>query len=107
MLVFNWCYHGKLDEPFITPPPTLERGWHSRGREGGGRERRTPVDPRWTKRGCEFNDVEARRTVLAHGDCSLVLAEAGETNLEIVARCAGVIHAELRESSASHRVLLI
>ncbi len=51
ILVFNWCYHGSVDETIIT----LDDG-RPRAREGNVGP---PVDPTVTTRVCEFNDLEA------------------------------------------------
>src|SRR5258707_3649967 len=51
ILVFNWCYHGSVDETFIT----LEDGQAQARRGNVG----PPVDPTVTTRGVEFNDVNA------------------------------------------------
>src|SRR3954465_3450922 len=66
ILVFNWCYHGSVDEAFITLHP-----------EGSAKARRgnigPPVDPSMTTRVVEFNDVPALERALAHGDIACVL----------------------------------
>jgi len=51
ILVFNWCYHGTVDETIVT----LEEG-AVRPREGSVGP---PVDPGDTTRVTEFNDAEA------------------------------------------------
>jgi len=51
ILVFNWCYHGTVDETFIT----LENG-RSKSRRGNIGP---PVDPTVTTKVVEFNDVAA------------------------------------------------
>ena len=52
ILVFNWCYHGSVDETFITLHPDGTVGAR-RGNIG------PPVDPSVTTRVVEFNDVPA------------------------------------------------
>src|SRR3990172_9255861 len=59
ILVFNWCYHGTVDETFIT----LRDGM-SGPREGNIGP---PVDPAVTTRVVEFNDVAALEAALAPG----------------------------------------
>src|SRR6266436_6829157 len=52
ILVFNWCYHGTVDETFIT----LHPDGTSRARSGNVGP---PVDPSVTTKVIEFNDVAA------------------------------------------------
>src|SRR6266576_5369803 len=68
ILVFNWCYHGTVDETFITLHPDGTTGAR-RGNIG------PPVDPSVTTRVVVFNDVPALERALAHGDVACVLAE--------------------------------
>src|ERR1700730_6973048 len=56
ILVFNWCYHGRVDESFIT----LKDGV-SRARAGNIGP---PVDPSITTKVVEFNDVAALEKAL-------------------------------------------
>src|SRR6266852_4251838 len=57
ILVFNWCYHGTVDETFITL------------KDGVAQARRgnivPPVDPAITTKGSEFNDLSALDQALA------------------------------------------
>jgi glutamate-1-semialdehyde 2,1-aminomutase len=99
ILVFNWCYHGTVDETFIT----LERDGTSGARRGNVGP---PVDPSVTTRVVEFNDVAALEAALAHGDVACVLAEPAMTNVGIVHAAPGY-HAALRELTRKHGVLLI
>src|SRR5271157_133302 len=73
ILVFNWCYHGTVDETFITLHPDGTAGAR-RGNIG------PPVDPSVTTRVVEFNDVPALEQALANGDVACVLAEPALTN---------------------------
>ena len=98
ILVFNWCYHGSVDETFIT----LE-GDRPRAREGNVGP---PVDPAVTTRVCEFNDLEALERELAHGDVACVLAEPALTNIGIVLPEAG-FHERLRRATRDAGTLLI
>src|SRR5499425_1626985 len=82
ILVFNWCYHGSVDESFITLRPD---GTASARRGNIG----PPVDPTVTTRVVEFNDVPAIEQALSHGDVACVLAEPAMTNVGIVHPVAG------------------
>ena len=91
ILVFNFCYHGTVDETFITL-----RGDGSAGpREGNVGP---PVDPATTTRVVEFNDVAALEAALAQGDVACVLAEPALTNIGIVLPEPG-FHDALREAT--------
>ncbi|MGH7701806.1 MAG: aspartate aminotransferase family protein [Gemmatimonadales bacterium] len=76
ILVFNWCYHGTVDETFIT----LRDG--VTGPRSGNIG--PAVDPSVTTRVVEFNDVPALEAALAPGDVACVLAEPAMTNIGIV-----------------------
>ncbi len=52
VLVFSHCYHGSVDETFVT----LDAGARPRSREGNVGP---AVDPTVTTRVCEFNDLDA------------------------------------------------
>ncbi|MGH9367597.1 MAG: aminotransferase class III-fold pyridoxal phosphate-dependent enzyme, partial [Thermoanaerobaculia bacterium] len=67
ILVFNGCYHGTVDETFVT----LRNGAAGPRRGNLG----PPVDPAATTRVVEFNDIPALEAALAHGDVACVLAE--------------------------------
>jgi glutamate-1-semialdehyde 2,1-aminomutase len=99
ILVFNWCYHGSVDESFITLQP-----------DGTARARRgnigPPVDPSVTTRVVEFNDVPALEHALAQGDVACVLAEPAMTNVGIVHPILGY-HQALRELTRKQGTLLI
>lgn len=99
ILVFNWCYHGTVDETFITlkPDGTADA---RRGNIG------PPVDPSVTTRVVEFNDVPALEQALAHGDVACVLAEPALTNVGIVHPAAG-FHQALRELTRKYGTLLV
>jgi glutamate-1-semialdehyde 2,1-aminomutase len=99
ILVFNWCYHGTVDETFITLRPDGTSGAR-RGNIG------PPVDPSVTTRVVEFNDVPALEHALAHGDVACVLAEPALTNVGIVHPEPG-FHQALRELTRKHGTLLI
>src|SRR5208283_2892966 len=67
ILVFNWCYHGTVDETFITLKDGVAQA--RRGNIG------PPVDPVITTKVVEFNDLAAFEKALAAGDVACVLAE--------------------------------
>ena len=89
ILVFNWCYHGTVDETFAT----LGADGVVRARSGN---LGPPVNPAETTRVVEFNDVEALERELSHGDVALVLTEPALTNVGIVHPEPG-FHDALRE----------
>jgi glutamate-1-semialdehyde 2,1-aminomutase len=98
ILVFNWCYHGTVDETFIT----LD-GATARARSGNVGP---PVDPSTTTRVIEFNDLPALEAALAPGDVACVLAEPVMTNIGIVHPDPG-FHRSLREICRRTGTLLI
>lgn len=77
ILVFAYCYHGSVDETFAVPGPD----GRATSRPGNVAP---PVDLDLTTRVVEFNDLEALRRELAHGDVAAVLAEPAMTNIGIV-----------------------
>lgn len=98
IVVFNWCYHGTVDETFVTL-----RDGQAVSRVGNvGR----PVDPAVTTRVVEFNDPAALEAALAPGDVACVLAEPALTNIGIVLPDPG-FHTALREITRRTRTLLI
>jgi glutamate-1-semialdehyde 2,1-aminomutase len=98
VLVFNWCYHGTVDETFATlrDGAVVERE--------GNLGKPVPLDE--TTRVVEWNDVEALERELAHGDVACVLAEPALTNIGIVLPEPGY-HDALRELTRKHGTLLI
>jgi glutamate-1-semialdehyde 2,1-aminomutase len=99
ILVFNWCYHGTVDETFITLNADGKAGPRA-GNIG------PPANPAITTTVVEFNDVDALERALAAGDVACVLAEPAMTNVGIVHAQPGY-HAALRELTRKHGVLLI
>ena len=97
VLVFNWCYHGTVDEAFAT----LHDG-EVVARSGN---LGPPVSLAETTRVVEFNDVGELERELAHGDVALVLAEPALTNIGIVHPEPG-FHEALRELTSKHGALL-
>ena len=98
ILVFNWCYHGTVDETFIT----LRDGVAS-ARDGNIGP---PVPPEHTTRVVEFNDVAALEAALAPGDVACVLAEPAMTNIGIIHPEPG-FHEALRALTRHTGTLLI
>jgi glutamate-1-semialdehyde 2,1-aminomutase len=98
ILVFNWCYHGTVDETFIT----LQNGTLQARRGNIG----PPVPPPVTTKVIEFNDLEALETALAPKDVACVVAEPAMTNVGIVHPDPGY-HAALREITRQYGTLLI
>ena len=95
VLVFNWCYHGTVDETFAA----LDGGGAVVEREGN---LGPPVPLDETTRVVEWNDVAALERELAHGDVACVLAEPALTNIGIVLPEPG-FHDALRPLDAQVR----
>jgi glutamate-1-semialdehyde 2,1-aminomutase len=98
VLVFNYCYHGTVDESFATV-----RDGAVAAREGNVG---APVPLAETTRVVEFNDLAALERELAAGDVACVLCEPALTNIGIVLPEEG-FHDGLRELSAAAGTLLI
>src|SRR5690348_14577826 len=98
ILVFNWCYHGTVDETFIT---LKDGAAHARRGSIG-----PPVDPAITTKVIEFNDLAALEQALAPGDVACVLAEPALTNVGIVHPEPG-FHEALRKLTRKYGTLLI
>jgi glutamate-1-semialdehyde 2,1-aminomutase len=98
ILVFNWCYHGSVDETFATLA-----GASVVAREGNTGP---PVALAETTRVVEWNDAEALERELAHGDVACVLTEPALTNIGIVLPEPG-FHDALGEATAAAGTLLI
>ena len=92
--VFNWCYHGSVDEAFVTTDGSRE------GNVG------PMVDPVETTRVAEFNEVDSVEAALAHGDVACLLMEPALTNIGIVLPEPGFLEA-VRELCTRHGTLLI
>jgi glutamate-1-semialdehyde 2,1-aminomutase len=98
ILVYNYCYHGTVDETFITinqngPGPR-------RGNLG------PPINPIETTKVIEFNNIEALEAALSPCDVACVLAEPVMTNIGIIYPDPGY-HEALREISRRTGTLLI
>ena len=99
LLVFNWCYHGTVDETFAS----LDDAGRVVERDANIGP---PVPLAETTRVVEWNDAEALEREFAHGDVACVLAEPALTNIGIVPPEPG-FHELLRESTRRHGTLLI
>ena len=98
ILVFNWCYHGTVDETFATLA-----GGRVVAREGNVGP---PVALAETTRVVEWNDPDGLRRELAHGDVACVLAEPALTNIGIVLPEPG-FHEALRDATREAGTLLV
>jgi glutamate-1-semialdehyde 2,1-aminomutase len=99
ILVFNWCYHGTVDEAFVTLGD--DGVPHARPGNLG-----PPVDPSRTTKVVEFNDVRALEAALAPQDVACVLAEPALTNIGIVLPEDG-FHLALRRLTRDAGTLLV
>ena len=99
ILVYNYCYHGTVDETYTTID---EDGVPGSRRNNLG----PPVDPLETTKLIEFNDIPALETALSAGDVACVLAEPVMTNIGIVHPAPGY-HDALREITRRTGTLLI
>ena len=97
VLVFNWCYHGSVDETFAT----LDAGQVLPRRGSLG----PPVPPSETTKVVEWNDLEGLEAALAPGDVALVLTEPALTNVGIVHPDPG-FHDALRSLTRNAGTLL-
>jgi glutamate-1-semialdehyde 2,1-aminomutase len=98
ILVFNWCYHGSVDETFASLHD--DRVASRDGNVG------PPVPLARTTRVVEWNDAEALERELAHGDVACVLTEPALTNIGIVLPEPG-FHEALRAATRNTGALLI
>ena len=98
ILVFNYCYHGTVDETFVViDGGRLKPRAHNIG---------PPVDPAITTSVVEWNDIRGLERELAKGEVACVLAEPALTNIGIVLPEPGY-HDALREVTRRTRTLLI
>jgi len=99
VLVYNWCYHGSVDETVI-----------ALGDDGSVLPRvgsvGPQIDPALTTKAIEWNDVDALEAALAPGDVACVLAEPALTNIGIVLPDPGY-HEALREITRKTGTLLV
>jgi glutamate-1-semialdehyde 2,1-aminomutase len=99
ILVFNYCYHGTVDETIVT----LDDRGAAASRPGNVGP---AVDPAVTTRVVEFNDVGALERALEPRDVACVLAEPALTNIGIVLPDRG-LHDALREITRRTGTLLV
>jgi len=99
VLVFNWCYHGTVDESFAT----LDDQGRVQARPGSVGPQ---IDPALTTEVVEFNDLGALERALDGGDIACVLTEPALTNIGIVLPEPG-FHDELRRLTREAGTLLI
>ncbi len=99
ILVFNYCYHGTVDETFIVLD---EEGTPISRPNNMGPQ----VDPTLTTKVIEFNDIAALETALSARDVAAVLAEPVMTNIGIIHPDAGY-HDALRELTRKYGTYLI
>lgn len=98
ILAFNYCYHGTVDETFVT----LNDGVAGPRQGNLG----PAVNPATTTKVIEFNDLAALEEALAPGDVACVLAEPAMTNIGIIHPDPGY-HDTLREITRHTGTLLI
>jgi glutamate-1-semialdehyde 2,1-aminomutase len=98
ILIFNWCYHGSVDETFA-----ILREGRVVSRPGNVGP---PVELDRTTRVVEFNDPAALEEALRHEDVACVLAEPAMTNIGIVLPAPG-FHETLRALTRRYDTVLI
>jgi glutamate-1-semialdehyde 2,1-aminomutase len=99
VLVFDWCYHGTVDEALAT----LDADGRVVARPGSIGPQ---VDPALTTVVVPFNDVGSLELALAEGDVACVLAEPALTNIGIVLPEPG-FHDALRRLTRQTGTLLV
>ena len=99
VLVYNWNYHGSVDETVATLGPD-GRVQPRHGSVG------PQVDPSVTTKVIEWNDLDALERALEPGDVACVLAEPALTNIGIVLPDPGY-HEALREITRRTGTLLV
>eukprot|EP00977_Amphora_coffeiformis_P016594 scaffold5169_cov172-Amphora_coffeaeformis.AAC.25 len=100
ILVFNYCYHGSVDETFITLDDVTGRPMSRPNNMG------PQVDPTITTKVIEFNDIAALEAALKDQDVAAVLAEPVMTNIGIIHPDPGY-HQALREITKKYGTYLI
>ena len=99
VLVFDWCYHGSVDEALAT----LDVDGSTISRPGN---LGAAIDPSTTTVVVPFNDLAALEAALATGEIACVLAEPALTNIGIVMPGPG-FHDALRALTRAHGTLLV
>ncbi|MDR0851921.1 MAG: aspartate aminotransferase family protein [Clostridiales Family XIII bacterium] len=100
VVVYNWCYHGTVDETVAVIDEATGKTVAKPGSLG------PQVDPSKTTRVIEWNDVPALEDALKTGDVAAVLAEPVMTNCGIVHPAPGY-HEQLRALTKKYGTLLI
>lgn len=98
ILIFNYCYHGTVNETFAT----LDGGTVGPRHGNLGPQ----VNPSVTTKVIEFNDIPALEAALAPGDVAAVLAEPVMTNIGIIHPDPGY-HDALRQITRRTGTILI
>lgn len=99
VLVFNYCYHGTVDETFAI----LDEHGKTVSRPNNMGPQ---IDPSLTTRVIEFNDLSALENALKAGDIAAVLAEPVMTNIGIIHPDPG-FHDALRDLTRRYGTYLI
>lgn len=98
VLVFSGCYHGGVEEAHVELADgemRMRKMIHPNG-----------IDHARISRVVEFNDIEAVKAALAHGDVACVLTEPVMTNFGMIPAQPG-FHAALRAATTQAGALLI
>jgi glutamate-1-semialdehyde 2,1-aminomutase len=98
VLVYNYCYHGTVDETFCT----INNGVPGPRPGSVGPQ----VNPATTTRVIEWNNLQALESALAPGDIACVLAEPAMTNIGIIHPDPGY-HDALRELTRKYGTYLV
>jgi glutamate-1-semialdehyde 2,1-aminomutase len=99
VLVFNWCYHGTVDETIAT----LTEDGSVISRKGNIGPQ---IDPSLTTKVVEWNDAEALEEALKDEDVAVVMAEPVMTNIGIVHPLPG-FHEKMRELTKKYGTYLL
>jgi glutamate-1-semialdehyde 2,1-aminomutase len=99
ILVFDWCYHGTVDETLATMGPQGETVLRM---SNIGAQ----VHPSLTTKVVQFNDIATLEAALAPEDVACVLAEPALTNIGIVLPDPG-FHQALRDMTRRTGTLLV
>jgi glutamate-1-semialdehyde 2,1-aminomutase len=99
VLVFDWCYHGTVDETLVTLDANGQVVPRASNTGPG-------ADPATTTKVVQFNDIDALEKALADEDVACVLAEPALTNIGIVLPDPGY-HEALREITRRTGTLLV
>ena len=100
VLVFNYCYHGSVDESFVIIDEVTGKPVSRPNNMG------PQIDPTLTTKVIEFNDVDALEQALKDQDVAAVLAEPVMTNIGIIHPDPGY-HQALRDLTTKYGTYLI